>query len=144
AAGRTAAGAGSLAPRARKRDCGYRDSVGGKRLSESATGSRLARCYGSGRPLRRSSPAPSVLRRALVRPRDARSHSHFCMDDSALPSNGTASESGSAFYLTMLDELPIGIAVYRLDDPDDPGSLRLVQANAAAARAVGFDVKAEI
>ena len=49
-----------------------------------------------------------------------------------------------AFFLRLLDQLPFGVVVYHLDEPDDPGSLRLLQANDAASRAIGFDAKAEI
>ena len=71
------------------------------------------------------------------------------MADSALPSTGGASRSDAplddlALILHLLDQFPTGVVVYHLDDPDDPGSLRLVKANDAASRAVGFDVKAEI
>ena len=63
----------------------------------------------------------------------------------ASPSQADAStQDASAFFLRLLDQLPFGVAVYHLDEPDDPGSLRLVQANDAASRAIGFDAKAEI
>ncbi len=52
--------------------------------------------------------------------------------------------ASAAFQHDLLDKLPLGVVVYRLDDPDDPGSLRLVQANEAASRAVGFDVRPDI
>ena len=72
------------------------------------------------------------------------------MPDSARPSSGDTTPHGEALaddltlYLQLLEQFSVGISVYHLDDPDDPGSLRLVQANEAASRAVGFDAKAEI
>ncbi|MEP0545306.1 MAG: PAS domain S-box protein [Rhodothermales bacterium] len=61
----------------------------------------------------------------------------------ALP-NGAALPDDLALFLDFLDQFSVGVSIYHLDDPDDPGSLRLVHANDAASRAVGFDVKAEI
>ncbi|MEM1042918.1 MAG: PAS domain S-box protein [Bacteroidota bacterium] len=44
----------------------------------------------------------------------------------------------------LLNKLPLGILVYHLEDPEDPGSLRLVQANKAASVALGFDVRPDL
>ena len=43
----------------------------------------------------------------------------------------------------LLDRLPLGISIYRLDDARDPGSLRLVYSNAAAGEITGLDVASE-
>ena len=48
------------------------------------------------------------------------------------------------FGPALLDRLPVGVAVYRLEDPADDASLRLVYANAAAARLTGVDMAAEV
>ena len=72
------------------------------------------------------------------------------MADSDSPNTGTPSPHGLApsddfaLYVHLLDQFTVGVTVYHLDEPDDPGSLRLVHANEAASKAVGFDVKAEM
>ena len=43
----------------------------------------------------------------------------------------------------LLDQLPIGISVYRLEDPDDPASLRVVYSNPASGEITGLDAEAE-
>ncbi len=47
-----------------------------------------------------------------------------------------------ALYEGALDALPAGLVVYRLDELDDPGSLRLLYANDAASRFIGLDLQA--
>ncbi len=49
-----------------------------------------------------------------------------------------------ALQTELLDRLPLGVLVYHLGDPGDPGSLRLVQANKATSRAIGFDVRQDL
>ncbi|MDT0633135.1 PAS domain-containing protein [Rubrivirga sp. S365] len=44
----------------------------------------------------------------------------------------------------LLDRLPLGVSVYRLDDPADARSLRLVYANAASGAAIGLDPTREV
>lgn len=43
----------------------------------------------------------------------------------------------------ILDRLPLGISVYRLEDPDDPSSLRLVYSNPASGTITGLDAANE-
>ena len=45
---------------------------------------------------------------------------------------------------SLLDQLPVGVSVYRLDRAYDDASLRLVYANAAAGRITGLDLAAEL
>ena len=44
---------------------------------------------------------------------------------------------------TLLDRLPLGISIYRLEDTRDPASLRLVYANPASGALTGLDAEAE-
>ena len=44
----------------------------------------------------------------------------------------------------LLDDLPMGVSVYRLDDLDDARSLRLIYSNAAAGRLTGLDPEQEV
>ena len=44
----------------------------------------------------------------------------------------------------LLDGLPVGVSVYRLDDARDSSSLRVVYSNAASARIAGIDLGPEI
>ena len=62
------------------------------------------------------------------------------MSDSAR--SGTSTSPALSFAADLIDRLPFGVVVYHLEDENDPGSLRLVYANAAASDAVGFDVEA--
>ena len=48
------------------------------------------------------------------------------------------------FAPDLLDRLPLGISVYRLDDPGDPASFRLVYANPASGEITGLDVDREL
>ena len=48
------------------------------------------------------------------------------------------------FAPDLLDRLPLGISVYRLDDPGDPASFRLVYANAASGEITGLDPAREL
>ena len=41
----------------------------------------------------------------------------------------------------LLDLLPVGVAVYELDDPEDPATLRVRYANPASASAAGVDLR---
>ena len=45
---------------------------------------------------------------------------------------------------TLLDEVGLGVSVYRLDTPGEPESFRLVYSNAASGRITGLDVQAEV
>lgn len=47
-------------------------------------------------------------------------------------------------YENIVQSVPIGLFVLRLDDPDDPRSLRLVAANPGAAQLLGFGVQAHL
>ena len=44
----------------------------------------------------------------------------------------------------LLDRLPLGVSVYRLDDPADLSSFRLVYSNAASGEITGLDVDREV
>ncbi len=44
----------------------------------------------------------------------------------------------------LLDRIPLGISVYRLEKPADPASFRLVYTNAASAEITGLDARAEV
>ena len=44
----------------------------------------------------------------------------------------------------LLDRLPLGVSVYRLDDARDARSLRLVYSNPASGRLVGLDIDKEV
>ena len=44
----------------------------------------------------------------------------------------------------LLDRLPLGISIYRLEAPDDPRSFRLVYGNPASGRITGLDPAAEV
>lgn len=44
----------------------------------------------------------------------------------------------------LLDRLPLGVAVYRMEDLDDPASFRVVYANPAAGAMTGLDVRSEV
>ena len=48
------------------------------------------------------------------------------------------------FAPDLLDRLPLGISVYRLDDPGDPASFRLVYANPASGEITGLDIDREV
>lgn len=48
-------------------------------------------------------------------------------------------ESSVRGYLDFIEGLPIALAILRLDDPDDIGSIRVVVGNPAAASLVGMD-----
>ena len=48
------------------------------------------------------------------------------------------------YALDLLDRLPLGVSVYRLEAPDDPASFRLAYANAAAGEITGLDVAREV
>ncbi|MBF2001401.1 MAG: PAS domain S-box protein [Synechococcales cyanobacterium M58_A2018_015] len=54
------------------------------------------------------------------------------------------SESLLPLYTQMVNQLPLGIVVWRLDDPRNPGSFRLLLANPAASQATGVDFAALI
>ncbi|MBA3842498.1 MAG: PAS domain-containing protein [Actinobacteria bacterium] len=49
-------------------------------------------------------------------------------------------ETDDGVFARIVDALDVGIYVYRLERNDDPGSLRLVYANAASTTATGLDV----
>lgn len=44
----------------------------------------------------------------------------------------------------LLDRLSLGVSVYRLEDPDDPRSFRLVYSNPASGAITGLDVASEL
>ncbi len=48
------------------------------------------------------------------------------------------------FAPDLLDQIPLGVSVYRLDEPGDPTSFRLVYSNAASARMTGLRVQDEV
>ena len=48
------------------------------------------------------------------------------------------------FATDLLGQLPLGISVYRLEDPDDATSFRLVYSNAASATLTGLQIEKEI
>ena len=66
------------------------------------------------------------------------------MNDPSSTSSDTNTLDATAFLQALIDRFPLGVVVYHLDEPDDPGSLRLVHANAAASQVMGFDMKAEV
>ncbi len=48
-----------------------------------------------------------------------------------------------SLYEQLIRQIPIGIMMWHLEDPADPGSFRLIAANPAMYVASGFDVAAE-
>jgi hypothetical protein len=56
------------------------------------------------------------------------------------PRSSRATRAGADVYRRVFGSLPLGLKVWRLEDPDDPGSLRLMASNAAAAEATGVPV----
>ena len=58
--------------------------------------------------------------------------------------SGLFSSADESFAPSLLDQIALGVAVYRLEDPDDPDSFRLVYANAASGTITGLDVDEEI
>ena len=52
--------------------------------------------------------------------------------------------SSDAYAPALLDQLSLGVSIYRLEDLDDPDSFRLVYSNAASGELTGLDVDAEV
>ena len=48
------------------------------------------------------------------------------------------------YGVDLIDRLPIGVSVYRLEDASDPGSFVVAYSNAASGRITGVDVEPEI
>ena len=51
---------------------------------------------------------------------------------------------GGAFESALLDQIALGVSVYRLESPDDPESFRLIYSNPASGAITGLDVKEEV
>ncbi len=62
-------------------------------------------------------------------------------NQNAQSQNADASLQQGVPFEQLFDLIPTGIAVWRLDQPDDPTSLRLVAANAASAAQLGIDLR---
>jgi PAS domain S-box-containing protein len=56
-----------------------------------------------------------------------------------VPEADFSTSSQDSFVGGLLAHLPVGILIYRVVDADDPGALRLLQANEAAGRLLGTD-----
>ena len=60
------------------------------------------------------------------------------------PSSWFRPSPTSRYGPALIDHLPVGIAVYSLEDPADDASLRLVYANAAGAAMTGVDLPGDV
>jgi rsbT co-antagonist protein RsbR len=54
-----------------------------------------------------------------------------------------ATEQGHQLYEAIIRQMPVSASLWHLEQPDEPHSLRLVAANPACARMIGFDMNAE-
>ena len=52
--------------------------------------------------------------------------------------------SDGAFAPALLDQIALGVSVYRLESPGDPASFRLIYSNAASGEITGLNVKDEV
>jgi PAS domain S-box-containing protein len=57
---------------------------------------------------------------------------------------GARAEQAAATFQALAEAAPVSLLVWRLDDPEDPGSFVLEQANRAAAKVTGLSVEAMV